>query len=666
MERHANKNNLLETIKVPLQGTTKTGKTIFAYLRRSTTNKQELSIQKQEDYIWITIKNNGINEKDVEYFIESKSAYGGVTKNNWKTERKRTEFTRMLKAIDESKKPCTILTYEPSRLSRNDPDTDEILSRLFWEYEKKKRNIEKIMFNNGDTWDEKSNKGSVKQILLDAYKESERTWKRSKDSTINQLRERHRYLYATPIGIDRLKKWEAGLKTNEKMSFIYKAFEMKAWWITNKEIAKYLSKNGIKIPSRKLTERYFKNTLYIGYYSDQTTWEIYDVAFDNWKFPLPKTLWDAVNSSLWKKKSTYWEKQIGDPLRNILKTDTGKAMNRSVKKGKYVHYENRRLGIGISQYEILKGFIVEITGFLISLLAEKYRNKNEIQDDVLNIVSYKWWEDMVEESWKNMEEIFERFPQVPLQELHKHWFKTNEDAVKAFIIATVRSDLENQIHKNKDCYNDIIKVFKNHWVELSEESWITEQKLLSEISDKLKQKDKQDNGETYNQRELMITNLKDKIKDLEEKKKIYRRDAVIAWYDKEEIFETSRDMEIEIKQIESEIDELVDDTDLEKYLDRMPEILTKIHELASKSLTDEDMEEISEDLFLLIQITTHELNVNNKKKLKVELNPVLSSMISKGNTPMEHLRGCNVRTFVEGYDRAMLEFYNRKNNIIIK
>lgn len=57
MERHANKTNVLETIKIPLQGTTRTGKTIFAYIRRSTTKaKQASSLPQQEEGIEQIVK----------------------------------------------------------------------------------------------------------------------------------------------------------------------------------------------------------------------------------------------------------------------------------------------------------------------------------------------------------------------------------------------------------------------------------------------------------------------------------------------------------------------------------------------------------------------------------------------------------------------------------
>ena len=49
MERHTNKTNVLETIKVPLQRTTKSGRTIFAYMRRSTTKAEQASSLPQQE-----------------------------------------------------------------------------------------------------------------------------------------------------------------------------------------------------------------------------------------------------------------------------------------------------------------------------------------------------------------------------------------------------------------------------------------------------------------------------------------------------------------------------------------------------------------------------------------------------------------------------------------
>ena len=146
--KHHNKPS---SIRTPLQSTTKSGKNIFVYIRRSTTNKQELSLQKQEDNARETLERNGFHENDVEYYIESKTAFNKVRVDDGKVIERRKEFDRMLKDIDSSSEPVTILTYEHSRLSRNDYDNQAILDRLFNEYkDRTKGSIEKIMFNDGE------------------------------------------------------------------------------------------------------------------------------------------------------------------------------------------------------------------------------------------------------------------------------------------------------------------------------------------------------------------------------------------------------------------------------------------------------------------------------------------------------------------------------------
>lgn len=174
--------------------TTKTP--IFAYLRRSTKNKQEISLEIQSDNIDWIIKDNGLNKDEVQYFMESRSAYEGVKQKNGVIVRKRTEFTALLKAIDASKSRCIILVRDSSRLSRNKLDNLEITKRLFGEYGHK-RSIEKIIFYGRKIWDEKGDKISIDNELLQNYHESITTGKRSRDGTEGQIRRKY-YIYATP------------------------------------------------------------------------------------------------------------------------------------------------------------------------------------------------------------------------------------------------------------------------------------------------------------------------------------------------------------------------------------------------------------------------------------------------------------------------------------
>ena len=57
MERHAKQNNTQKTIGIPLHRTMKKGKYYFAYMRRSTTKKEQASsLPQQEEGIEIIAK----------------------------------------------------------------------------------------------------------------------------------------------------------------------------------------------------------------------------------------------------------------------------------------------------------------------------------------------------------------------------------------------------------------------------------------------------------------------------------------------------------------------------------------------------------------------------------------------------------------------------------
>jgi len=96
---------------------------VFAYMRRSTSKvEQEDSLEKQGDCIDLIIKKHNIDEKSVVSFIETRSGFEN---------RKRPKFNEMIQAIDKLKKPCILLAYDSSRLSRNQKDSREIVDRIF-------------------------------------------------------------------------------------------------------------------------------------------------------------------------------------------------------------------------------------------------------------------------------------------------------------------------------------------------------------------------------------------------------------------------------------------------------------------------------------------------------------------------------------------------------
>lgn len=51
---------------------------VFIYARRSTRNKQDLSLDRQEDSAHETVFQNGYKIEDVNFYTESLSAYNGI------------------------------------------------------------------------------------------------------------------------------------------------------------------------------------------------------------------------------------------------------------------------------------------------------------------------------------------------------------------------------------------------------------------------------------------------------------------------------------------------------------------------------------------------------------------------------------------------------------
>ena len=86
------------------------------------------------------------------------------------------------------------------------------------------------------------------------------------------------------------------------------------------------------------------------------------------------------------------------------------------------------------------------------------------------------------------------------------------------------------------------------------------------------------------------------------------------------------DTDKEIYDIQIQIDALSESTDMEQYLERLPEILKKLHELTSNVLCEADLDDMRDDVKKLIDIVAHELVINNKKELKVELYDTLNNL----------------------------------------
>jgi hypothetical protein len=114
-------------------------------------------------------------------------------------------------------------------------------------------------------------------------------------------------------------------------------------------------------------------------------------------------------------------------------------------------------------------------------------------------------------------------------------------------------------------------------------------------------------------------NLVEKKQLLEEEKKNIDKKAFKLGYSAEIAKEMKKDTEKEIQDIQEQIDILSGSTDIEQYLDRLPEILFDLHELSGRVLTEADYEESRNDIKQLIELVSHELTLNDKKELKVKL-----------------------------------------------
>jgi hypothetical protein len=160
---------------------------------------------------------------------------------------------------------------------------------------------------------------------------------------------------------------------------------------------------------------------------------------------------------------------------------------------------------------------------------------------------------------------------------------------------------------------------------------------IQKISDVLKMQFNEDTKDFRNAKEIQINKFQKQKEEIEQERKNYRREALKMGYNREEIEETTKDMDDTIKLIESQIIELSDNTDMEKYLEKLPEVLLKTVELASNTINRANLEGLREDIKLLLEITTVELTVTNKKELKVKLFDVLDKLVSSDNFNLERL-----------------------------
>jgi hypothetical protein len=123
-----------------------------------------------------------------------------------------------------------------------------------------------------------------------------------------------------------------------------------------------------------------------------------------------------------------------------------------------------------------------------------------------------------------------------------------------------------------------------------------------------------------------INELERKKSELETKKDSIEDEAWDRGFDIEFVNRRKRQIDSDIQNIQSQIDTLVESSSVEEYLNRLPEILQNLHELSSNVLSNAVYTSWRNDLKQLIELTTHELILNDKKELKVKLFDALEKL----------------------------------------
>ena len=677
--------NAPNTLKIPLQSTNKSGKTIFAYMRRSTTKiEQEDSLPQQEEGIEYIAKELWIDYSTIIPFTESKSGFENRTRKEW---------WKMLEAIDQSKEPCIILCRDTSRLSRNPTDNLEIANRMFGD-NKFKKSIGSIYFlwENFDVneWSDRTNKIYIVDTLHKNYTDSMETKEKSMAGILLKLLA-WEFPYTPPHGLVRVgKDWDkrksktekTTLRTNNKMPFILKAFQMKVEWKVAKEISQYLKKYGwFFISPKKIVETIIQNTVYKGEYTEVTTNRFFDgLKFWEGKPPIDKTLWDTANKTIWKRGNGHgeWQKENHLLIWQI-KSENDTTFQVYIAKGKSgngKHYNYK----GLSKDKNGKTVSIYIaeTDILNFVTKEIKQIIDKIIEKIATIETDRSLREPVRESIKN---YIKSLPNMPFSdtELEENieklvvYFEDYND--KKSILATspdaqltekyVSYDMEilsSFFNENKSReYTDNQKIIAELWMTKDiidtisdEQFWHTEelQELLqtkirlrdSIIFDALKDSSYfQRLQEEFDFQKTAVEQFQKQKEDIAKDMAWVQDKAFAMGYDKAFADRQIESKRWEIARIELSIRELENNTNLQDILDKIPVILSKIVELTDSPLWEAKTKDSREHIKIILEIITVELTIGNKKELKIKLFEGLEDFLNDEKWNWSHHRDLNPR-----------------------
>jgi Resolvase, N terminal domain len=702
------------------QSLSKNEGTIFAYLRRSTKKEEQRdSKEKQNDCIdimardlWIEIESIRIFEDDFTWFKITTRNGTPVTKRPW--------YKALMEEIDKCKKPCILLVYDVSRLARNIPDGTIICEKLWLHGNINKKRIEYIRFYDGTRWDSKTQEEEIYTAFLRANSYSSALAKKKQDSNIASLIRgiMPKTIKAPPW----LTNTDRGMKENEFMPRIRKAFEMKAEWRLEKEISKYLSLYGINIKTWNLMTLVWSKTQYIWEYTHPKTWEVFEnLKFTSGNTAISRDLWNRTHKRIGKKAGGYWEWQQGDIIRELLKWghDKDKAFSVELKKGKFKSYKSNAYGgFNRTELKILKEFLRTIPEKVVDLYIEleksfydseyhkeKYQDRlNELGKieapkeftvklgDKLATMSQtdrEYWKKILERHdliskritalrFGKEETAYDTLTREEMQEAIINYTKEETlyiygkegGIAKKMTEALLRwEDIEYPMTAEMKKREEIMilkikktqktKKFLDYSRELEEweikvlemladyntEEWkntriserdiyTSQRKEVADIFAKYLQEISwvgKEEEELRSDRKKSLENEIEKKSQIIKSKHVNLVDLFASWDITKEDFDMLKtkmeDEKWEIEILKKELESISRSSDIEEFFDRLPDILWKTFELSSKVLSTAEIQGMKEDILKLIEICTFELEINNKKELKIKLFDALEGVM---------------------------------------
>lgn len=693
------KNKLL---RVPLQSKTKNWKTAFvdmpnfkkklyfSYIRMSTGKQtQEHSPERQRDYLRLYTKKIWIDyDKEVIEFKDPwESGFKVKVINGKAVWTRRKEFAKLWEYIDACKVPCEVFVYDISRYSRHDQIGVQELSVALWLEWREHQKIEKFHIAESEEVYTIDTPGSkISWDIRSKMQESEGKRRKSNSNitiwtdkkilpkmVASNLSKKKVFEWVIENGIEWVKKWP-------NFTHIEHAIDMRIEWSTLEEIHEYLARNGIDYGIWNLKTTIFTNSIFEGIYCPKK-WknrgEVIELRFIDCVTPISPEKWQKLQKTI-KHKASYWTKQVdGLFLRSVIhimrymwegEGEWNFRFYSKLKWGEQYWYIRYRKGkktiVNISLLEILRQFIKQ-QGEALSQIFYNFSKKafeRYFQDIYWDFLPKEAiWKMGYIESWirPKITYLFEhtKFGEVWSQEEMFNWpyvctiHKLLE--YESYLIESIKSDKD--IEKLKEEFDAIDTTIYLSYLWYWEKIW--EDHLKALFLKNLSSEDKAliENSKAY------VGHLKDEIDGI--KREIDGiDDRIIEGTISKDLIpranEKKETLNQQIIELHKKINGLENSSDIEKYIERMPEIIRKIGELTVKPFTEKDFTKNFPEIVKLIDITCGELTLTKEKALKIGLYEVLERFRDIENLNWQD--NCLLlANFIENFDRVKEKYWEK-------